>query len=97
MAEAVAPDLLPSGATATVPLALFEAQAEEYRLEQAKLQMQLVRYRAELEAHGIEPPDMAGADLLEMWRDCRHVISTASEFVMRLGTGKELIADWGRR
>jgi hypothetical protein len=29
-----------------------------------------------------------------MWRDCRHVISTASEFVTRLGTAKELLADW---
>ena len=30
-------------------------------------------------------------DLLEMWRDCRHVIETANEFVMRLGTSKELL------
>lgn len=79
-----------------VPVALLEAQAEEHRLELAKLRMQLVRYRGELEAHGIDPPDMDGADLIEMWRDCRHVMTTASQFVMKLGTSKELLVEWGK-
>lgn len=77
-----------------VPVELLEARVEEYRLELAKRDMQIVRYRLVLEEHGIEPPDADGADLLEMWRDCRAVISTASEFVAKLGTSKELLADW---
>lgn len=78
----------------TVPVELFEARVEELRMEQVKLQMQLVRYRDALEQAGIEPPDATGAELLAMWRDCRTVISTASEFVMRLGSSKELLVDW---
>lgn len=80
----------------TVPVELLEARVEEDRLELAKLRMQLVRYRLALEANGIEPPDMDGADLLAMWQDCRHVMSTASEFVMKLGPAKELLVDWSR-
>jgi hypothetical protein len=79
----------------TVPIEMLEARVEEYRLELAKRDMQIVRYRLALEEHGIEPPDVDGAELLEMWRGCRQVISTASEFVMRLGTSKELLVDWG--
>ena len=82
--------------TATVPVELFEARIEEDRLELAKRDMQLVRYRLALLEHGIEPPDADGEELLQMWRDCRHVISTASQFVMKLGTGKELLVDWSR-
>jgi hypothetical protein len=80
-----------------VPVELLEARVNEYRLELAKREMQLVRYRLALEAHGIDPPDAEGADLVEMWRDCRAVISTASEFTMRLGTAKELLVDWGTK
>jgi hypothetical protein len=78
----------------TVPVELFEAWVEEHRLELAKREMQLVRYRKALIDNGIEPPDADGQELLEMWQDCRHVISTASEFVMRLGTAKELLVNW---
>ena len=76
---------------------LLEARVEEYRLELAKREMQLVRYRLVLEQHGIDPPDADGEELLEMWRDCRHVISTASQFVMNLGASKELLVDWDGR
>lgn len=77
-----------------VPSELMEARVEEYRLELAKRDMQLVRYRMVLEEHGIEPPDADGAELLEMWRNCRHVISTANQFVVKLGSSKELLMDW---
>jgi hypothetical protein len=80
-----------------VPVELFEARIEEYRVEVAKRDMQLVRYRMALEENGIEPPDMDGAELLEMWRDCRHVMTTASQFVMKLGTSKELLVDWSSK
>jgi hypothetical protein len=79
---------------AMVPAVLLEAQAHEHRVELAKRDMQLVRYRLLLEQHGIEPPDSDGEELLQMWRDCRTVITTASEFTMRLGTSKELLTDW---
>ena len=78
----------------TVPVELLEAKEHEHRLELAKLEMQLVRYRRVLLAAGIEPPDASGEELLQMWMDCRTVISTASQFVMRLGTSKELLMDW---
>ena len=81
-------------ARALVPVELLEARVEEYRLELAKRDMVIVRYRQALEAAGVEPPDLEGEDLLQLWRDCRAVISTASEFVTRLGTSKELLADW---
>ncbi len=78
-----------------VPVELLEARVDEYRREIAKREMQLVRYRLLLEEHGITPPDDDGEDLLTMWRECQHVISTASQFVMRLGGEKELLVDWG--
>lgn len=77
-----------------VPHSLLEAQAATHRLELAKQRMLLIRYRLLLEEHGIEPPDEEGADLLQMWRECRRVIEVANEFVMRLGTSKELLAEW---
>ncbi len=79
-----------------VPVELLEARVEEYRLELAKRDMQLVRYRLALEQAGVEPPDADGAELVEMWRSCRHVIATSHEFVMKLGTSKELLVDWGK-
>jgi len=79
----------------TVPIELLEAQAHEHRLELAKRDMQLARYRLCLEQHGIEPPDADGEELLAMLRDCRTVITTASQFMMRLGSGRELLMDWG--
>lgn len=79
----------------TVPTALLEAQAEDHRRELARARMQLVLYRKALIDNGIEPPDRDGDDLLAMWRECRHVVSTASEFVIRLGSSKELLVDWG--
>lgn len=79
---------------AVVPVELFEAQAAEHRLEVAKLRMQLVRYRQALIENGLDPPDADGEELLAMWRECRHVISTASQFVMSLGSGKELLMDF---
>jgi hypothetical protein len=81
----------------SVPVELFEARVEECRLELAKREMQLVRYRLALIEHGIEPPDADGEELLRMWQECRYVISTASQFVMRLGSQKELLVDWGER
>jgi hypothetical protein len=81
----------------SVPIELFEARVQEHRLELAKREMQLVRYRQTLIEHGIEPPDADGEELLAMWQECRHVISTASQFVMRLGSGKEMLVDWGER
>lgn len=75
-----------------VPLELLEAKELEHRLELAKAQMQLVRYRLVLEEHGIEPPDDSGDELLRMWRDCRAVLTSASEFVDHLGSARELLA-----
>jgi len=80
----------------TVPTELLEARVQEYRIELAKKDMQLVRYRLLLEQYGIEPPDSEGAELVQMYRDCRAVISTASEFVKDLGSARELMDDWGR-
>ena len=80
-----------------VPSEAFEAQEWLHGQEIAKLRMQLVTYRAALEEAGIEPPDMEGADLLQMWRDCRKVIETANEFVIGLGTSKELLGSWVSR
>jgi hypothetical protein len=78
----------------TIPVELYEARVLEHRLELAKRDMQLIRYRQVLIENGIEPPDAEGEELLQMWRDCRHVISTASQFVMKLGSAKELMVDW---
>ena len=78
----------------TVPAELLEAKTEEFRIELAKRDMQLVRYRLCLEQHGIEPPDADGEELLRMWQDCRTVITTASQFMIRLGSSKELLMDW---
>ena len=69
-----------------VPADMLEAKELEHRVELAKAQMLLVRYREVMEEHGIEPPDMTGEELLQMWRDCSAVISTASDFVAKLGT-----------
>ena len=77
-----------------LPLHALHDVEQAHRLEVAKQRMLLLKYRLLLEQHGIEPPDDEGADLLEMWRDCRRVIETANWFVMRLGTSKELVADW---
>jgi len=75
---------------------VLEAQSAEYKLELVKRDMQLIKYREALIAHGIEPPDADGEELLQMWQECRHVISTASQFVMKLGTQKELLVDWNK-
>jgi hypothetical protein len=75
-------------------LALLEAQQLEHQQETAKLTMQLILYRQLLIDNGIEPPDQSGEDLLQMWKECRHVISTANQFVMKLGSSKELLAQW---
>lgn len=82
--------------TAMVPVELLEARVEELRCELAKREMVIVRYRQALKDAGVDPPDLEGADLLQMWQDCRAVISTASEFVTRLGSSKELLDDWGK-
>jgi hypothetical protein len=74
-----------------VPAALYEAREHEHREELAKLRMQLVAYREKLVEHGIEPPDKDGEELLAMWRRCRAVISSASDFVASLGSAKELL------
>lgn len=74
-----------------VPLETLEAKDLEHRVELAKAHMLLMRYREALLEAGIEPPDHSGEELLQMWRDCAAVISTASEFVTTLGTRKELL------
>lgn len=71
---------------------LIVAMSTEHREEVAKLNMQPILYRQKLEAHGIQPPDASGAELLQMWNDCRAVISSASEFVAHLRSAKELLA-----
>lgn len=75
----------------TILEAAVDSVHATYRTEVARLKMQLVVYRQALEDHGIEPPDMEGADLLQMVRDANAVISTASEFVHHLGSSKELL------
>jgi hypothetical protein len=79
----------------TVPLHMLHDLAELHRIEVARQRILLTRYRLLLEEHGIEPPDDEGADLLQMWRDCRTVIQTANEFVMKLGSSAEMLKDWG--
>lgn len=65
----------------------------QYQDEIAKLKMQLVRYRAFIAENGLEPPDMEGDDLLQMWRDCQRVIRVAQECVANLGPSAELLAE----
>ena len=64
-----------------------------HRAENAKMAMQVARYRALLEQHGIEPPDDEGEDFLQLAREAAAVIHTATEFTVKLGTSKELLAD----
>lgn len=78
-------------ARALIPIDVMEAKETEYRLELAKERMRVLRYRDLLEEHGIEPPDLDDEQLVQMLRDARAVITTASEFVAHLGTAKELI------
>ena len=78
-----------------VPAEMLEAKEIEHRLELAKAHMLLVCYRQIMEEHGIEAPDPTGEELLQMWRDCSAVITTASDFVERLGTRKELLLPIG--
>jgi hypothetical protein len=77
--------------TRALPLEAVEAMRDEHRLELAKLRMQLALYRQSLVAAGIDPPDRDGAELLQMWQDCRAVISTASHFTASLRSAKELL------
>ncbi len=75
----------------TAHIEAVTAMRAEHRRELAKLRMQLIAYRQALEAHGIEPPDHDDDDLMEMWRDCRAVISTASHFAANLRSARELL------
>lgn len=79
---------------------LYEREAEawlareaEHKREIAKLQMQLIRYRRVLVEAGIAPPDLGGADLLELWESCKRVVAAASELVATLGTSNELLGE----
>lgn len=72
-------------------VAAVEAVHATYRETMARMQMQLIVYRQTLIDHGIEPPDNTGEELMEMYHDCRAVITTASEFVGRLRSAKELL------
>ena len=74
-----------------VPAEMLEAKDLEHRLELAKAHMLIACYRDVLEEHGIAPPDPTGEELLQMWRNCSAVISSASEFVASLGSSKELL------
>lgn len=76
-----------------VPVEMLEAKDLEHRAELAKAHMLLVVYRKVLAEHGIEPPDPTGEELLQMWRDASAVISSASEFVTRLGSAKEFLSE----
>lgn len=74
------------------------AIAATHRLEQAELMLELIRYRALLEEHGIEPPSTAGREGLASWRDVAGVIALAYELVHavdelreKLGPAKELL------
>ena len=84
-------------AEAMMPLAeherVLDALHQKHRFELNIEAMKLVRYRQLLEEHGIEPPDNEGQEFLQMWRDAQAVISTASEFVHKLGTSRELLSD----
>jgi hypothetical protein len=80
-----------------IPETLLEAREMEHRLECARLQMQILVYREALLQAGVTPPDKEGQELLEMWQDCRAVISTANEFVAKLGSAKELLKGEGWR
>jgi hypothetical protein len=70
---------------------MVEAIRDEHRVELAKLRMQLVLYRQALIDAGVDPPDRDGEELMEMWRDCRAVITTASHFTAQLRSAKELL------
>lgn len=74
-----------------IPVEALEAMRQEHRLELAKLRMQVIRYRELLIDNNIEPPDYDDEELLEMWRGCRAVISTASHFVANLRSAQELL------
>jgi hypothetical protein len=78
----------------TVPRGLYESAVAQHKRELAERDMRLVRYRLLLEEHGISPPDTSSDELLEMWQGCRHVMTTASQFVMKLGTQKEMLLDF---
>lgn len=69
----------------------LEAMTLEHRAEVGKLAMQLALYRAELERHGIEPPDQTGEELLRLWRSSAAVVSTAGQLVAELGPAKEML------
>lgn len=88
---------MPAGGNGHTPTPLEWVQ-HEYRLELARRDATILRYRALLEEHGITPPDDEGKDSLEMWRGCRGVIETAFAFVSEveafremLGTSKEFL------
>jgi len=72
---------------------IVETMIQEHRVELAKMELQLALYRGALEEAGIEPPDRAGAELLQMWRDASAVVRTTADFTARLGSAKELIGD----
>ncbi len=79
-----------------VPVELLEGVQLEHRAEVAKLRMQLVIYRERLMENGIEPPDRDSDELLDLYRRCCAVISTASELAAGLGSAKEMLQDWSR-
>lgn len=73
--------------------AIIQALEWEHRAQLGKLGMQVALYREALERAGVTPPDKDGQELLEIWRGAAAVISTASEFVHRLGSSKEMLAE----
>lgn len=73
-------------------IASVDAVHATYRSDMAKLQMRVVLYRRLLEEHGIEIPDHDDDELMQMWQDCRAVISTAATFTSHLRSAKELLA-----
>jgi hypothetical protein len=79
-----------------VPVELLEARETEHRVDLAKAQMQLVLYRQALTDNGIEPPDRDSDELLDLYRRCSAVISTASDFAASLGSAKEMLQDFSR-
>lgn len=81
-----------------IPLEHFHRFQELHRYELADMQARLIRYRALLDEHGIEPPDDSGKVGLQELRKCRQMMEAAYEAVLAaedfrdyLGSSGELL------
>jgi len=73
---------------------LLEAVEKEHRAEVGKLKLQLVVYRRALVDAGVDPPDMDGDDLLQLWQSYADVARATGDFVVKLGPAKEMLDRW---